>query len=76
MQSWIPFVPDSASTLSWKVDALYFYLSGVTLFFTLADFGAADLFRHSLSHGVLPTKFRVRLPVRISSKHFGRSFPS
>jgi cytochrome c oxidase subunit 2 len=35
MQSWVPFVPDSASTLSWKVDALYFYLSGVTLFFTL-----------------------------------------
>jgi cytochrome c oxidase subunit II len=35
MQSWIPLVPDSASTLSWKVDAIYFYLSGVTLFFTL-----------------------------------------
>ena len=28
-------VPESASTFSWKVDALYFYLSGVTLFFTL-----------------------------------------
>lgn len=35
MQSWVPFVPESASTMSWKVDALYFYLSGVTLFFTL-----------------------------------------
>ncbi len=35
MQSWVPFIPDSASTLSWKVDAIYFYLSGVTLFFTL-----------------------------------------
>jgi cytochrome c oxidase subunit II len=35
MQSWIPIIPESASTLSWKVDALYFYLSGVTLFFTL-----------------------------------------
>jgi cytochrome c oxidase subunit II len=35
MQSWIPIIPDSASTYSWKVDALYFYLSGVTLFFTL-----------------------------------------
>jgi cytochrome c oxidase subunit 2 len=35
MQSWIPFIPESASTLSWKVDALYFYLSGVTVFFTL-----------------------------------------
>lgn len=35
MQSWIPLVPESASSISWKVDALYFYLSGVTLFFTL-----------------------------------------
>ncbi|HEX2268316.1 MAG TPA: cytochrome c oxidase subunit II [Pyrinomonadaceae bacterium] len=35
MQQWIPLVPESASTISWKVDALYFYLSGVTLFFTL-----------------------------------------
>jgi cytochrome c oxidase subunit 2 len=35
MQSWIPLVPDSASTFSWQVDALYFYLSGVTLFFSL-----------------------------------------
>lgn len=35
MQGWIPLVPESASTFSWKVDALYFYLSGVTLFFTL-----------------------------------------
>lgn len=35
MQSWVPFVPESASTFSWKVDAVYFYLSGVTLFFTL-----------------------------------------
>jgi cytochrome c oxidase subunit II len=35
MQSWIPLIPESASTLAWKVDALYFYLSGVTLFFTL-----------------------------------------
>ena len=35
MQSWIPFVPESASTESGNVDALYFYLSGVTVFFTL-----------------------------------------
>ena len=33
--SWIPFVPPSASTLSGQVDALYFYVSGVTLFFVL-----------------------------------------
>lgn len=35
MQSWIPLIPESASSLSWRVDALYFYLSGVTLFFTI-----------------------------------------
>lgn len=35
MQSWIPLIPESASTLAWKVDAIYFYLSGVTLFFAL-----------------------------------------
>lgn len=35
MQSWFPFVPESASTVSGDVDALYFYISGVTLFFVL-----------------------------------------
>ena len=35
MQSWIPLVPERASSFSWKVDALYFYLSGVTVFFSL-----------------------------------------
>ena len=35
MQSWIPFIPESASTYSGDVDALYFYISGVTIFFTL-----------------------------------------
>jgi cytochrome c oxidase subunit II len=44
MQSWIPLVPESASTFSWKVDALYFYLSGVTLFFTLLISGVLIFF--------------------------------
>ena len=44
MQSWIPFVPESASTESANVDALYFYLSGVTIFFTLLISGAIILF--------------------------------
>ncbi|HEX6046241.1 MAG TPA: cytochrome c oxidase subunit II [Pyrinomonadaceae bacterium] len=35
MQGWIPLLPESASSFSWKVDALFFYLSGVTLFFVL-----------------------------------------
>ena len=44
MQGWIPIVPESASTFSWKVDALYFYLSGVTLFFTLLISGTLIFF--------------------------------
>ncbi len=44
MQSWIPFIPESASTESSKVDALYFYLSGVTVFFTLLIAGVIILF--------------------------------
>jgi cytochrome c oxidase subunit 2 len=42
--SWLPFVPESASTVSGKVDALYFYLSGVTLFFTLLISGILIFF--------------------------------
>jgi cytochrome c oxidase subunit 2 len=42
--SWIPFVPPSASTLSGKVDALYFYLSGVTVFFALLIYGVLIFF--------------------------------
>jgi cytochrome c oxidase subunit 2 len=35
MQGWIPFIPERASTLAPRVDALYFYMVGVTIFFTL-----------------------------------------
>src|SRR5258708_12356577 len=35
MQSWFPLIRESASTYSGDVDALYFYISGVTVFFTL-----------------------------------------
>jgi cytochrome c oxidase subunit 2 len=42
--SWIPFVPESASTVSGKVDALYFYLSGVTAFFTVLISGVLIFF--------------------------------
>ncbi len=44
MQSWIPLTPERASTFSWSVDALYFYLSGVTLFFTLLISGVLIFF--------------------------------
>ena len=54
--SWIPFVPPSASTLSGKVDALYFYLSGVTVFFTLLISGVLIFF---------VIKYRRRTPYEI-----------
>ena len=54
--SWVPFVPPSASTLSGKVDALYFYLSGVTVFFTLLISGVLIFF---------VIKYRRRTPYEI-----------
>jgi len=45
MQSqWLPFVPESASTQSAQVDALYFYLSGVTVFFSVLIGGVITFF--------------------------------
>jgi cytochrome c oxidase subunit 2 len=35
MQSWLPFMPEKASTFADSVDGLYFYLVGLTAFFTL-----------------------------------------
>jgi len=43
MQSWLP-IPESASTVSGDVDALYFYLSGITIFFTLLISGVVIYF--------------------------------
>jgi len=54
--SWIPFVPESASTISLKVDALYFFLCGVTLFFTLLISGVLTFF---------VIKYRRRTPYEI-----------
>src|SRR5438552_18314063 len=31
---YLPFFPDQASTIAWQVDALYFFLIAVTVFFT------------------------------------------
>ena len=33
--SWVPIFPDQASTFAWQVDALYFYLIAISLFFTV-----------------------------------------
>jgi cytochrome c oxidase subunit II len=35
MQSWIPFLPEAASTLARRVDALYLYMVAVTIFFSV-----------------------------------------
>lgn len=35
MGSWLPFHPDNASELSYEVDALYFFLVAITIFFTV-----------------------------------------
>jgi cytochrome c oxidase subunit 2 len=56
MQSWLPFMPESASTISPKVDALYFYLTGVTLFFVFLISGVLIFF---------VIKYRRRTPFEI-----------
>jgi len=53
---WVPFLPPSASTLSGSVDALYFYLIGITSFFTLLIIGALIFFM---------LKYRRRSPSEI-----------
>ena len=53
---WLPFMPESASTNSGNVDALYFYLSGVTVFFTLLISGVIVFF---------VIKYRRRSPYEI-----------
>ncbi len=33
--SWVPLFPEQASTFAWQVDAIYFYLIAVSVFFTV-----------------------------------------
>src|SRR5947209_8680314 len=56
MRSWFPFLPDSASTMSGNVDALFFYLVGVTIFFTVLISGLVIFFT---------VKYRRRTPFEI-----------
>lgn len=56
MQSWLPFLPESASSTSSNVDALYFYLIGVTLFFAFLISGVIVFF---------VIKYRRRSPFEI-----------
>ncbi len=42
--SWIPLFPEQASTFAWEVDALYFYLIAISVFFTVGIVAAIGFF--------------------------------
>src|SRR5258708_21776427 len=65
MQSSFPFIPESASTLSSEVDAIYFYISGVTVFFTLLISAVVIFFviRYRRRHA-----FEIPRPIEGSTK--------
>ena len=42
--SWIPLFPEQASTFAWQVDALYFYLLAISVFFTVGIVAAIMFF--------------------------------
>jgi cytochrome c oxidase subunit II len=42
--SWVPLFPEQASTYAWEVDALYFYLIAISVFFTVGIVAAIFYF--------------------------------
>ena len=42
--SWVPLFPEQASTFAWQVDALYFYLIAISVFFTVGIVAAVFYF--------------------------------
>lgn len=42
--SWVSLFPEQASTFAWQVDALYFYLIAISLFFTVGIVAAISFF--------------------------------
>jgi cytochrome c oxidase subunit 2 len=52
----MPFIPEQASTIAWQVDALYFYLIGLTLFFSVLI---------SLTIIIFVIKYRQRAPFEV-----------
>ena len=42
--SWVPLFPEQASTFAWQVDYLYFYLVGISAFFTIGIVAAIFFF--------------------------------
>lgn len=42
--NWVPLFPEQASTFAWQVDYLYFYLIGISVFFTVGIVAAVFYF--------------------------------
>ncbi|HEY0006960.1 MAG TPA: cytochrome c oxidase subunit II [Pyrinomonadaceae bacterium] len=65
MESWIPFIPEAASTFARHVDAVYFYITGVTIFFTVLLYVTILFFAIRYRQR---TKFEVPRPIAGSLK--------
>ena len=65
LQSWIPFLPEAASTMARRVDALYLYLVGMTLFFSLLISGVVIFFAIKYRRRV---RFEIPRPIAGSVK--------
>jgi len=65
MLFWFPFLPESASTVSGQVDALFFYLVGVTIFFTVLIAGMVIFFAIKYKRR---TPFEIPRPIAGSLK--------
>jgi cytochrome c oxidase subunit II len=43
-KSWVPLFPEQASSFAWQIDALYFYLIAISIFFTVVIVAAIVIF--------------------------------
>ncbi len=62
MQTGLPLFPEQASTVAWRVDALYFFLVGISLFFSLLVAGLIVYFA---------VKYRRRSPGEVGAPIHG-----
>ena len=65
LQSWIPFLPEAASTMARRVDGLYLYLVGMTIFFSLLISGVVVFFAIKYRRRV---RFEIPRPIAGSIK--------
>ena len=54
--SWVPLFPDQASSFAWQVDYLYFYLVGISVFFTIIIVAGIFVFAVITSYSIHYTK--------------------